>query len=114
MKSLSQVELNHCRHHGRLRRFIFNRRRFTYKRGARIITGRKEIEAQLQSALGKVKLLSGVLPSCASCKKIQDAKGQWHVLEEYIRSHNEADLTHGLCPDCTEKFWPTPHLSPGL
>lgn len=37
-----------------------------------------------------------------------------HVLEEYIRSHNEADLTHGLCPDCTEKFWPTPHLSPGL
>lgn len=80
---------------------------------------RKEAEnqrliAELEAALGKVKLLSGLLPSCASCKKIQDAKGQWHVLEEYIRSHNEADLTHGLCPDCTEKFWPTPHLSPGL
>ena len=56
-----------------------------------------------EAALGKLKLLSGLLPICASCKKIQDAKGQWHALEEYIHSHNEADFTHGLCPDCTGK-----------
>ena len=69
---------------------------------------RKEAEnhrlvIELEAALGKVKLLSGLLPICASCEKIQDAKGQWHVLEEYIRSHSEADFIHGLCPACTGK-----------
>ena len=67
---------------------------------------RKEAEnhrliAELEAALGKVKLLSGLLPICASCKKIRDAKGQWHALEEYIHSHSEADFTPNLCPDCT-------------
>ena len=79
---------------------------------------RKEAEnqrliAELEAALGKVKLLSGLLPSCASCKKIQDAKGQWHALEEYIHSHSEADFTHNLCPDCTEKVLADAPPQPG-
>ena len=79
---------------------------------------RKEAEnqrliAELEAALGKVKLLCGLLQICASCKKIQDAKGQWHALEEYIHSHNEADFAHGLCPDCREKSWADAPPQPG-
>jgi len=61
---------------------------------------------QLKDALGQVKTLSGLLPICASCHKIRDAQGSWHVLESYIRKNTAADFTHGICPDCRRKLYP--------
>ena len=67
---------------------------------------RERLIAELQSALAKVKQLSGLLPICASCKRIRDAEGSWEVLESYIHQHSEAIFTHGLCPDCIQKLYP--------
>ncbi|MEA3333013.1 MAG: response regulator, partial [Pseudomonadota bacterium] len=67
---------------------------------------RQKIQDELQSALSKVKQLSGFLPICASCKKIRDDKGYWNQLESYIRDHSEAEFSHGICPDCAEKLYP--------
>jgi hypothetical protein len=67
---------------------------------------REKLVAELQGALSKVKQLSGLLPICASCKKIRDDKGYWNQIEEYIRNHSEADFSHGLCPPCIEKLYP--------
>ena len=61
---------------------------------------------ELSSALGKVKQLSGLLPICASCKKIRDDTGYWNQLEHYITAHTDADFTHGICPDCAEALYP--------
>ena len=55
---------------------------------------------ELQDALIKTKTLSGLLPICASCKKIRDDAGYWHQVETYIRDHADVDFSHGLCPDC--------------
>jgi hypothetical protein len=60
----------------------------------------------LQKALGKIKTLGGLLPICANCKKIRDDKGYWNQIESYIRDHSEADFSHSICPDCTEKLYP--------
>lgn len=60
----------------------------------------------LSSALGKVKQLSGLLPICASCKKIRDDKGYWNQLEHYFSAHSDVDFTHGICPDCVETLYP--------
>jgi hypothetical protein len=60
----------------------------------------------LQAALDKVKLLSGMLPICASCKKIRDDQGYWQEVEIYVRDHSEADFSHGLCPDCIRRLYP--------
>ncbi|MBN1218564.1 MAG: response regulator [Anaerolineae bacterium] len=60
----------------------------------------------LEAALAKVKQLSGLLPICANCKKIRDDKGYWEQVEVYISRHSEADFSHGLCPDCTQKLYP--------
>jgi PAS domain-containing protein len=77
------------------------------------ITERKKLEdekagliAQLQSSLEKVKLLSGFIPICASCKKIRDDKGYWNQIETYIRDHSEAEFSHGICPECANKLYP--------
>ncbi len=61
---------------------------------------------ELQTALAKVKQLSGLLPICANCKKIRDDQGYWKQVETYITSHSEATFTHGLCPNCIPKFFP--------
>lgn len=67
---------------------------------------REKLINELQEALAKVKLLSGLLPICASCKKIRDDNGYWNQIESYIRDHSEAEFSHGLCPECAEKLYP--------
>jgi hypothetical protein len=77
------------------------------------ITRRKQMELEketligkLQSALARVKTLRGLVPICASCKKIRDDKGFWHQVEAYIRDHSEAEFSHSVCPDCAELLYP--------
>lgn len=67
---------------------------------------RIEIIAQLQHALGEVKTLSGLLPICASCKKIRDDSGYWNQIESYINKHSEAKFSHSICPECAKKLHP--------
>ncbi|MCK4795463.1 MAG: HAMP domain-containing protein [Desulfobacteraceae bacterium] len=71
-----------------------------------IETEREEIISNLQEALAKVKLLSGFLPICASCKKIRDDKGYWNQIESYISQHSDAEFSHSICPDCVKKLYP--------
>lgn len=61
---------------------------------------------ELQKTLLKVKTLSGLLPICASCKKIRNDQGYWTQLEYYISEHSEAEFTHGCCPECMKKLYP--------
>jgi PAS domain S-box-containing protein len=67
---------------------------------------KEKLIGELQEALSKVKLLSGFLPICASCKKIRDDKGYWQQIEEYIHTHSEAEFSHGICPECAKKIYP--------
>jgi DNA-binding response OmpR family regulator len=61
----------------------------------------------LETALAKVKTLSGMLPICAACKKIRDDRGYWTQIESYIRHHSEAEFSHGFCPECAQKWMET-------
>jgi PAS domain S-box-containing protein len=67
---------------------------------------REKLISELQKALAEIKRLQGILPICASCKKIRDDKGYWNQIETYIREHSEAEFTHGICPDCARKLYP--------
>jgi hypothetical protein len=60
----------------------------------------------LQGALDQVKTLKGLLPICASCKKIRDDRGYWQHVETYIRDRSEAEFSHSICPDCFKKLYP--------
>jgi PAS domain S-box-containing protein len=66
---------------------------------------RAELITRLQLAFDDVKQLTGMLPICASCKKIRDDTGYWHQVEAYIGSHTDAEFTHGMCPECLKKFY---------
>ena len=65
-----------------------------------------ELIASLEKALSKVKTLSGLLPTCAKCKRIRNAGGEWQAMEEYISRRTDAEFTHGLCPQCSKELYP--------
>lgn len=69
-------------------------------------TDREQLIKKLQHALDTIKILKGIIPICASCKKIRDDKGYWNILENYLKEHSEAIFSHGICPDCCEKLYP--------
>lgn len=60
----------------------------------------------LEKTLREMKTLKGIIPICSSCKKIRDDRGTWEQLELYLRTHSDAEFSHGLCPDCTKRLYP--------
>jgi hypothetical protein len=60
----------------------------------------RRIARALQEALAHVKVLSGLIPICAWCKKVRNDQGYWQQVEAYIAEHSEATFTHSICQDC--------------
>ncbi len=77
-----------------------------YRRVSRVEAAREGVIRELQDALAQVKALSGLLPICASCKKVRDDQGYWQQIESYISAHSHAEFTHGICPECTRRLYP--------
>lgn len=67
----------------------------------------RRVSGDLAKALAEVKILRGLLPTCAYCKSIRNDEGYWRSMESYICSHSEADFTHGICPSCLQIHFPT-------
>lgn len=112
-------EWRHCRYDGStfdtevsLNRVVLNDETLI-QAIVRDVTERRQYEekleglvCELQEALAKVKVLSGFIPICASCKKIRDDRGYWEQIEVYITEHSDALFSHGICPECARKLYP--------
>ncbi|OIO04883.1 MAG: hypothetical protein COX65_03430 [Elusimicrobia bacterium CG_4_10_14_0_2_um_filter_56_8] len=68
-----------------------------------LLNEKEELISRLQDALKRVKKLTGLLPTCADCKKIKTAEGKWVQMESYISGHSEAQFSHGFCDACYKK-----------
>lgn len=78
--------------------------RYAWERSV-LLRDKQERVEQLMETLRNIRTLRGIIPICAKCKKIRDDQGQWQTLEEYIKTHTEADLSHGLCPECIGEYY---------
>ncbi|MDR3629104.1 MAG: cache domain-containing protein [Desulfocapsaceae bacterium] len=67
---------------------------------------RENLISNLNEALANIKTLSGLLPTCASCKRIKNSLGNWEQMEFYIQQRSDAKFSHGLCPECTKELYP--------
>ncbi len=81
-------------------------RDITEKKRARELL--KQEKEKLKEALREIRKLNGLLPICASCKKIRDDRGYWRQIESYIVEHSEAMFSHSICPDCRVQLYPRP------
>jgi PAS domain S-box-containing protein len=77
-------------------------------------TERERLVQELQDALASIKTMSGLIPICASCKKIRDDRGFWNQLEQYLTDHSEATFSHGICPECLQREYPEIHKKRSL
>jgi len=62
--------------------------------------------SELQKTLEQVRVLSGLIPICSSCKEIRDDQGYWQKIENYISKNSAVEFTHGICPKCAQKLYP--------
>ncbi len=67
---------------------------------------REQALTDLKAAMESVKTLSGLLPICSYCHRIRNDAGEWERLEGYIGGHTNAQLSHGMCPECYTKNVP--------
>ena len=73
----------------------------------KIVENEKEkLITELQKALSEIKTLRGILPLCSYCNKIRNDKGCWERVDVYIHKYSEADISHGICPNCMKKYFP--------
>ena len=87
--------------------FNANELRSRVSAGARIVkleSALQENILELKNAIDNIKKLEGIIPMCAWCKKIRDDSNYWMQVEDYISSHSDSQFTHGICPDCYDKF----------
>ena len=66
---------------------------------------REKLIRELRETIEDVKILSGLLPICAKCKKIRDDQGYWNNLEAYIERHSDAFFSHGMCEECSDEMY---------
>ena len=65
----------------------------------------RHLEDLVDEKVSQVKTLQGLLPICASCKKIREDDGYWSEVETFIDKHSDAKLSHGICPDCADEIY---------
>ena len=82
---------------------------------ARVAVGARLVDTQaalatkvgeLREALEHIKVLRGVVPICAKCKRIRDDSGYWNQVEIYIRERSDLTFSHGVCPTCFKDLYP--------
>jgi len=65
----------------------------------------EEALTEKEKLLKEIKVLRGLLPICSGCKRIRDEDDRWWPLDAYVRNHTDADITHTICPDCTNVLY---------
>ena len=53
---------------------------------------------------GEIETLQKLLPVCAWCKKVRSDSGYWDQIEKYITTNFRTQITHGICPECSDKM----------
>ena len=80
-----------------------------YLHSAQILLESRKLEEDrqllLEKALSELKILRGILPLCCICKKVRDKEGNWESVDIYIDKYSQADVSHGICPDCMKKYY---------
>ena len=103
------VTLSENKYVGAIIRDISSRKRTEKELEAYRDNLEKLVEArtlELRNAINELRILRRILPLCSFCKKIRDDKGYWEQVDVYIHKHLDADITHGICPECAEKHYP--------
>jgi DNA-binding response OmpR family regulator len=69
-----------------------------------VLRARLHVAKRLLDLQAEVHQLQGMLPICSYCKRIRNDDNLWTQVEAYVSQHSNADFTHGICPQCEDKY----------
>ncbi|MDO8835677.1 MAG: two-component regulator propeller domain-containing protein [Vicinamibacterales bacterium] len=72
----------------------------------RLEASERELARRVEESIAHIKVLRGLLPTCAWCRRVRDDAGYWTQMEAYVRDHSHAEFSHGVCPDCLKANFP--------
>ena len=62
--------------------------------------------AELETAINDIKLLSKMIPICSNCKKIRDDDRYWQNVDSFLSERSKIIFSHSVCPDCFKVLYP--------
>lgn len=69
-----------------------------------LLNARLHVARRILALQDEVKQLQGLLPICQYCKRIRDETNEWTEMESYISQRSAADFSHGICPECVDRY----------
>ena len=85
---------------------ISGRHQHLRRRHYQALDREREARRRLRTALDEVKVLRGIIPICAVCKKVRNDDGLYEAVEAYLTRCSGADFSHTICPDCFSEHYP--------
>jgi DNA-binding response OmpR family regulator len=85
--------------------------------GRRVLALEADLAAKiraLEESAAHIRDLQQLLPICMYCKKIRQGGDYWQQVEHYIARHANVQFSHGICPECFEKYCGGEHAVPPL
>ncbi|MDZ7684746.1 MAG: hypothetical protein U5O39_06835 [Gammaproteobacteria bacterium] len=64
----------------------------------------RALRERLERTRTEADELARLMPICARCKKVRNDEGYWDHVEDYLLETSGAQVSHGLCPACLEKY----------
>ena len=87
--------------------FIASRERVArQRREERAWRNERDAKLELQRAHSEIRVLRGLLPTCAHCRRVRTETGEWQAMERFVSEHSEAQFSHGFCPECLAQHYP--------
>lgn len=54
----------------------------------------------------EISTLKDIIPMCMKCRKLRSDEQYWQTVEQYFHDHIGLDFSHGICPQCVDKYFP--------
>jgi len=50
------------------------------------------------------RVIKGFVTVCSHCNRVRLDQEAWEKIEEYVARHSMLTFSHGICPDCFERY----------
>jgi CheY-like chemotaxis protein len=66
---------------------------------------RLRVAARILRFTTQMRQIEQILPICSYCHKIREGHaGPWETLETYVGARTGSSFSHGVCPECEERW----------
>lgn len=69
-----------------------------------VLLNMRRTSRELAATLREVQILKKLIPVCAWCGEVRNEQGQWKQLDTFLRETEQINVTHSICPNCSQNI----------